>query len=45
LAADSVYGSAKKLAGPTHERGIELDIPVFDKSQRPEGFMRYCASK
>jgi transposase len=34
LAADSAYGSAENLAWLVHDRGIELHIPVFDKSER-----------
>ncbi|GLK84443.1 hypothetical protein GCM10017653_25130 [Ancylobacter defluvii] len=37
LAADSAYGSAENLAWLVHERGIEPNIPVFDKSQRSDG--------
>src|SRR5438067_8171062 len=37
LAADAAYGSAENLAWLVHERGIEPHIPVFDKSQRPDG--------
>lgn len=37
LAADSAYGSAENLAWLVHERGIEPNIPVFDKSERQDG--------
>jgi hypothetical protein len=32
--ADTGYGSADILNGPVHDRGIEPQIPVFDKSKR-----------
>jgi hypothetical protein len=37
LAADSAYGSAENLAWLVKEKKIAPHIPVFDKSQRPDG--------
>lgn len=37
LAGDSGYGSAEMLGWLVHEQGIELHIPVFDKSGRTDG--------
>src|ERR1700716_3602022 len=37
LIGDTAYGSAEMLNWLVHDRGIEPHIPVFDKSQRPDG--------
>jgi transposase len=37
LTGDSAYGSAEMLGWLVHEHGIELHIPVFDKSNREDG--------
>jgi len=37
LAADTAYGTAEMLGWLVYEKGIELHIPVFDKSQREDG--------
>jgi len=37
LVADTAYGSADMLGWLVHEHGIELHIPVFDKSERRDG--------
>jgi hypothetical protein len=37
LIGDTAYDSAEMLNWLVHDRGIEPHIPVFDKSQRPDG--------
>ena len=37
MIADTGYGSAEMLNWLVHDRGIEPDIPVFDKSHRTDG--------
>ena len=37
LIGDTAYGNAEMLNWLVHERGIEPDISVFDKSKRSDG--------